>query len=323
MHILITGGAGFIGSNLVEFHLAKGDKVHVIDDLSTGSLENIAPFRNSPNFQFDKSNVTNCRYLNRAVEWADRIYHLAATIGMFRVLSEPVNVLTNNIMCCEAVFSAAARKKNPPRIIFASSSSVYGQSQDEAAKEDSNLVLPVIHNLLYNYAVSKVTGEALAMAYFNTFNVPIIIVRIFNTIGPRQTGKYGMVVPRLVGQACRGEVMTVFGDGTQCRSFCDVRDTITAFDLLANTDASLGQIVNVGNDYVTSINDLALIVKKLAHSQSVIHHIPYLEAYGKAVIDIKKRKPDISKLTQLTNFKHQWTLERTISDLIERANASI
>lgn len=318
MHVLITGGAGFIGSNLVEYHLAKGDKVHVIDDLSTGSLENIAPFRDNPNFQFDKADVANCAYLTRAVDWSDRIYHLAATIGMFRVLSEPVNVLTNNIMCCEAVFSAAARKKIPPRIVFSSSSSVYGQSQDVAAKEDSNLVLPVIHNLLYNYAVSKITGEALAMAYYNTFNVPIIITRIFNTIGPRQTGKYGMVVPRLVGQACRNEVMTVFGDGTQCRSFCDVRDTISAFDLLANNDASLGQIVNIGNNYETSINDLALMVKQQAHSESTIQHIPYLEAYGKDVTDIKKRKPDLSKLVHLTNFKHQWTLEHTIADLIER-----
>lgn len=318
MHVLVTGGAGFIGSNVVEYHLARGDKVCAIDDLSTGSLQNIEAFSKNPNFRFEQGNVLTYPDLAKLAIWSDRIYHLAATIGMFRVLSEPVTVITNNVMTCDRIFNAAIQKKDPPKVIFSSSSSVYSASREKIQSEDSEIILTSISNPLYNYAVSKVTGEALAHAYYTVHQLPIITVRIFNTIGPRQTGKYGMVVPRFVGQACRGEPITVFGDGTQTRSFCDVRDLISMFDLLFENPKAIGQVINVGNPHEVHINDLAELVKKRANSQSSIEHIPYAQAYGKELVEIKVRRPDIRKLLTLNEFKHEWALERTIDDLIAR-----
>lgn len=318
MHVLVTGGAGFIGSNVVEYHLARGDEVCAIDDLSTGSLQNIAAFKNNPHFRFEEGNVLTYPDLDKLAIEADRIYHLAATIGMFRVLSEPITVITNNVMACDRIFHAAVQKKDPPKVIFSSSSSVYSASREKVQSEDSEIILASIRNPLYNYAVSKVTGEALAHAYYKVHNLPVVTVRIFNTIGPRQTGKYGMVVPRFVGQACRFDPLTVFGDGTQTRSFCDVRDLIAMFDLLFESPKAIGEVINVGNPHEIAINDLAILVKALAKSQSSIQHIPYAQAYGKELVEIKVRKPDIRKLLTFIDFKHAWGLERTIMDLIER-----
>lgn len=322
MHVLVTGGAGFIGSNVVEYHLARGDKVCAIDDLSTGSLQNIAAFKNNANFRFEEGNVLTYPDLDKLAIWSDRIYHLAATIGMFRVLSEPITVITNNVMTCDRIFHAAVQKKDPPKVIFSSSSSVYSASREKVQSENSEIILTSVSNPLYNYAVSKVTGEALAHAYYKVHNLPVVTVRIFNTIGPRQTGKYGMVVPRFVRQACNGEPLTVFGDGTQTRSFCDVRDLITMFDRLFETPKAMGEIINVGNPQEVHINDLATLVKARAKSTSSISHIPYSEAYGEELVEIKVRRPDIRKLLSLIDFEHAWSLENTVDDLIARYRAS-
>lgn len=318
MKVFITGGCGFIGSNLVEHHLNKGDEVQVVDDLSTGTLENIDAFQNNPRFKFHEANLDNWDQLDKVVSWADRVYHMSAVIGIFKVLAEPIRTITSNIAGCERICHAAAKLKSPPRIVIASSSSVYGQTHTEAVSETSPLLLAAVHHPLYGYAVSKIADEALATAYYTKLNLPITSIRIFNTIGPRQTPSYGMVVPRFVRQACLGEPLTVFGDGKQSRSFCDVRDVVVAFDLVGSTTASIGQIVNVGNDREITINELAALVKKHAKSDSDIKHISYQEAYGRDMTDVIKRRPIIKKLVDLTGFKHKWTLEQTVDDLITR-----
>ncbi|MEN9449472.1 MAG: hypothetical protein RJA83_86 [Pseudomonadota bacterium] len=316
MHVLVTGGCGFIGSNLVEFHLAKGDEVSVVDDLSTGSLDNIRPFQTNHKFHFEQADILHWENMQKAVAKADRIYHMSAVIGMYRVLAEPVKVLATNILGCEKLLHAIARSKSRPQVIIPSSSSVYGHSKSPVMNENLDLVIMSAAYPLKNYALSKIVTEALAGAYFHKYQIPVTIVRLFNTIGPRQSGQYGMVVPRFVKQACRGEPITVFGDGTQTRSFCDVRDAINAVNLLADRSENNGEIVNVGRDKEISINELAKLVCKLANSKSEIQYVPYIKAYGEELVDIKQRRPDLTKLYKLTGFKHQWTLEQTIENLI-------
>jgi len=317
MNILITGGCGFIGSNLATFHLAKGDRVFVVDDLSTGSLTNIRACENHPDFRFEKANITNWDGLDDAIIWSDRIYHLAAVIGIFRVLAEPVNVIETNIEGSRRIFRSIARFGTQKRLIFASSSCVYGDAVESF--EDGELLIRQQHNPLLTYAISKLADEVMALAYYHESQLPVTIIRLFNVIGPRQTGQYGMVVPRFVKQACNNEPLTIFGDGTQTRSFCDVRDTIAAIDLLANQTNTIGEIFNVGADAEISINDLADLVRVLADSQSPSTYIPYKEAYGGEFNDTMQRKPNLQKLIQFTNFKHQWTLKKTIAELINFA----
>lgn len=318
MRVLITGGCGFIGSHLVEFHLAKGDEVTVVDDLSTGTLDNIAPFRKNPAFHFEQTSILDWKNLQRDVEWADRIYHMAAVVGVYRVLAEPVNVLTTNIHGTEKLLEAIAISPTRPKVIIASSSSVYGHLEIPVLSEDADLMLKSNAQGLRNYALSKIADEALGIAYYKTVDIPVTVVRLFNTIGPRQTGRYGMVVPRFVEQACLGEPITVFGDGKQTRSFCDVRDVVTALNLLANKSTSNGEIVNVGNEDEIIINNLAELVRKRAHSNSEIIHVPYKKAYGEDLIEIKQRRPDLTKLYRLTGFKPHWKLEKSIDDLVEK-----
>ncbi len=329
MHVLVTGGAGFIGSHLVEYHLNKGHKVHVVDDLSTGSLQNIAVFQGNPHFLFTQADVLTWSELEKSAAWADRIYHMAAVVGVYRVLAEPINVLATNIPGCERVLRAAAANGWKPRIMIASSSEVYGQSQgtDSGFKETDNLIIESAAKNRWNYAISKIADEAFGLSYTRELGIPITLMRFFNTVGPRQTGRYGMVVPRLVEQAVNNQPITVYGDGNQTRSFCDVRDTVLALDALANTTDSVGEIVNVGNDGEISINDLAELIRKRAGSKSHIVHVPYKEAYGEkfdeAYIDIQRRKPNLTKFFKLTGFQHHWTLEKTIDDLIARARHNV
>lgn len=324
MHVLITGGCGFIGSHLVEYHLNKGNKVHVVDDLSTGSIHNVSAFQNNPNFQFDKADILTWSGLEKSAVWADQIYHMAAVVGVYRVLAEPINVLATNIPGCERVLRAVAATGWKPRVLIASSSEVYGQSLTDniGFKESDNLVIESAAKNRWNYAISKIADEAFGLSYARELNLPVTLIRFFNTIGPRQTGRYGMVVPRLVEQAVHNQPITVYGDGSQSRSFCDVRDTVVALDALANTPDSVGEIINVGNDREISINHLAELIRNRANSNSPIVHIPYEEAYGKAFgetfIDILRRRPNLEKFYGLTHFKHQWTLEQTIDDLITR-----
>lgn len=317
-HVFITGGAGFIGSHLAEYHLAKGDQVHVVDNLSTGSLDNISSFQDNPAFRFDNADILTWSGLEKAVVWADRVYHLAAVVGMYKVLAEPIKVVATNIAGCERVLRFVALGGWKSKVILASSSEVYGQSQKPSLSEQDNLIIEARACGRCTYAISKLADEALGLAYNHKAKMPIVIVRFFNTIGPRQSGRYGMVVPRFVQEACEGEPITIFGDGTQTRCFCDVRDTVSALDVLAENSKSNGQIVNVGLDHEISIKNLAELVRARAKSDSKISYISYREAYDEDYVDIMRRRPALEQFYELTNFKHKWTLEKTIDDLIAR-----
>lgn len=317
MHVLITGGAGFIGSHLVELHLARGDKVHVIDDLSTGSLDNVKPFLEQPNFHFDAADLLTWPQLERAAAWADRIYHLAAVVGVYRVLAEPTKVLAVNIAAFERLLRAVHTSGWKPQLVLASSSEVYGHNDQEILRESQDLVISTKAGTRWNYSVSKIADEALCMSFAKHFGIPTVIARFFNTVGPRQSGRYGMVIPRFIDQAVRGDNITVFGPGDQTRSFCDVRDTVAALDKVAEHASTPDvMVVNVGNDREISINELAALIVERAGSGSKIEHMPLLQAYGEDFEDIRRRRPALDKLRALTGFKHRFTLEQTIDDLI-------
>ncbi|AMV15217.1 TPA: GDP-mannose 4,6-dehydratase [Legionella pneumophila] len=316
MNIFITGGCGFIGSHLAEFHLNQGDKVHIIDNLSTGTLDNISSFNKKPEFKFFQADILTWPGLVKAIEWSDRIYHFAAIVGMFKAISEPLSIVSTNIIGCNHLFHEIAKTKSRPLVILPSSSSVYGDNPSHLLKETDNLRVKSLPHPLATYAISKLSDESIALAYYQSAKIPVIIARLFNTIGPRQTGRYGMVVPRFVHQALHHEPFTIYGDGTQTRSFCDVRDIVSALNLLAKSPKAVGEIINVGNDIEISINELADLISKCIGYSVPVHFIPYKEAYGVEFTDITQRRPDLKKLLQLTSFKHQWTLKRTINDLL-------
>jgi UDP-glucose 4-epimerase len=316
LNILITGGCGFIGSNLAEYHLAKGDTVYVMDNLSTGSLKNIAGFQNNPNFEFEEGDILNWPNINKITLWAHRIYHLAAIIGVRKVLEDPVQVLETNIGGCAILLKTIAQNKSSAQVIIASSSSVYGYREKDLLNEDDYLGIGPAHHQPAGYAISKMADEAYGVAYAQKFHIPVILFRFFNTIGARQTGRYGMVVPRFVEQACTNQPITIYGDGTQTRSFCDVRDVIVAINKLAEKAPGQGDVFNVGNAHELCINDLAKLVKDRAQSDSELVHLPFQKVYGENYFEIKQRRPDLSKLYQYTQFKAQIPLEKTIDDLI-------
>jgi UDP-glucose 4-epimerase len=316
MNILITGGCGFIGSHLVERYMSAGDNVHVIDNLSSGSLNNIRKYMQDPKFQFTEADIVNYEGLENMVEWADTIYHMAAVIGVYLVLAKPLDVYSTNIEGTRRLLDAIIKSDSKPRVIMASSSSVYGHTDNPTLTEDNDLIIKSASHPLSGYAVSKIVGESLGVAYSKVANIPITMIRLFNVIGPRQIGRYGMVVPRFINQALRNEPLTVYGDGEQTRSFCDVRDVVSALCLLeTNVDIS-GGIVNVGNESEISINDLAKLVIRKTASESSIKHVTYADAYQTELTDIKQRRPNLSKLYRLTKFKHQWTLDKSIDNLI-------
>jgi UDP-glucose 4-epimerase len=316
MHVLITGGAGFIGSHLAERHLAQGDKVQIVDDLSTGSRANSQPFQQHPNFRFIEADISHWHGLGQAVAWADRIYHLAAVVGVFRVLAEPIKVMTTNIEGCERLLSAVQQGSWKPQVLIASSSEVYGPRVDNQLAEDMDLIIQPDAPPRWNYTISKLADEALALSYAHVHDIPITVARLFNTVGPRQTGRYGMVIPRFVQQAVNDEPVTVFGDGQQSRSFIDVRDAAVMLEQLAAMACPEGLIVNVGNDREISILDLARLVIERAESDSTIEVIPYEVAYGRHYVDIPHRRPDLSRLHSLVTHRPEWTLEATLDDLI-------
>jgi UDP-glucose 4-epimerase len=318
MNILITGGAGFIGSHLAAFHLDKGDAVHVIDDLSTGAIANIAELFQHPKFQFQEANILVWDGLKDAVRWSNRIYHMAAIVGVKRVLEDPRAVMATNIAATERVFRAVSEVNPMSQVILASSSEVYGFNANPSFSETDDVVLRSAGRLRWCYAVTKLADEYLAYSFMKKSHIKVVIARLFNTIGPHQTGKYGMVVPNFIQQAVRGQALTVFGDGSQTRSFCDVRDTVLALDLLASSPAANGEIVNVGNDQEISIDDLAKRIIERARSSSLISYISYEVAYGVEFEDISHRRPVLDKLRSLTGFAPRWTLDGTIDQLLEQ-----
>ena len=317
MQVVVTGGAGFIGSHLVELLLHQGHAVHVIDDLSTGSVSNIAAFMEHPKFRFDKADIVTWDGLWAAVESADRIYHLAAVVGVRRVLQDPVRVLATNIAGTERLLRAALAGGWQPRFIFASTSEVYGFSPSGRLRESDDLVFKAGSEARWSYAVTKLAGEHCVSAYAREHKLPVAILRLFNTVGPRQSPEYGMVLPNFVRQAVRGLPITVHGDGKQTRSFCDVRDTVRMIAELGETGLSVGEIVNVGNDQEITINDLAELTRRLAGSRSEIRHLSHAEAYGEDFADVTHRCPDLTRLNTIIDFKPRWTLSQTIEQLID------
>lgn len=314
-NILITGGAGFIGSHIAEHHLNKGDHVWIVDNLSTGRKENVHPNQT----RFSHADIRNWNELDEAVEWAHKIYHMAAIVGQRLVLSHPIDTLNNNNDGCEMLLQAISQFNLNCRIVIASSSSVYyhtNPDKDGSYHEEALLSFASGELLQETYPLSKLMNEMLLLSYVYEKGIHGVVARIFNTIGVNQRALYGMVVPNFVRQALQNQPITVFGSGKQSRSFSNALDTAEALDLLLSTPKSKGAIVNVGNDHEYTILQLAEIVKERTGSSSEIVFIPYEEAYGVEFIDVERRKPHLEKLKELTGFTPKWSLEETIDQII-------
>jgi len=317
MHVLITGGAGFIGSHLAARHLANGDQVYVVDNLSTGSLANIDPFRGNPAFRFAEAEILHWNGLDKAVAWADRIYHMAAVVGVKKVLEDPVAVMATNMTGTERILRAIHHGGWSPQVVIASTSEVYGLNPKGRLAETDHSVLPSAGRLHWAQAVTKLADEFLAFSYARKHGLNIVVARLFNTIGPSQVGHHGMVVPRFIKQAVRSQPLTIYGEGEQTRSFCDVRDTVMALDQLAGCPEACGEVVNVGNDQEISIRGLAELIVRRTHSSSPLNFMSYQDAYGEEFEDVMHRCPELNKLRALTGFTPRWTLSDTLDDLIE------
>jgi len=315
MNIVITGGAGFIGSHLAEAFLARGDRVTAIDDLSTGRLRNVEHLRGCPDFDLVIESVTNENVLDHLVRDADAVCHLAAAVGVKLIVEQPVKTIETNILGTEVVLKVAGRYGR--RVFIASSSEVYGKGSRVPFAEDDDTVLGPTTHSRWCYACSKAIDEFLALAYHRQKGLPVVIGRLFNTVGPRQTGQYGMVVPRFVQQALAGEPITVYGDGEQSRCFCHVQDVIGAISALLFEPKAEGGIFNIGSDEPVTINQLAQQVRTATKSSSEIAHIPYEEAYEAGFEDMQTRVPDITRVTRLVGFKVTRTLEQTVADVAE------
>src|SRR6201981_1698489 len=277
MRYLITGGAGFIGSHLSETLLEKGSEVFILDDLSTGSVENIRHLKSNNRFHHFFDSIQNKHLLAELVDESDVVIHLAAAVGVRLIVDGPVRTLETNIHGTQSVLDAASKKKK--LVLIASTSEVYGKSDKVPFREDADLVLGPTTKGRWSYAASKALDEFLALSYWKEKRQPVVVARLFNTVGPRQTGRYGMVLPNFVAQALEGAPITVYGTGQQSRCFCDVRDSVDALLRLAATDKAVGEVVNVGNDHEITIEDLAHLVKERTNSSSRIDHIPYDQAY--------------------------------------------
>ena len=309
-HVLITGGAGFIGSHLTERLLADGACVTVIDDLSTGSLDNLKAAQTSPRFRFVQAKVSECAELSNLVAESRQIFHLAAAVGVELVVKSPVRVIETNLHETEVLLKAATVNRTP--VLLASTSEVYGKSAKEVFSEEDDLLIGPPTHARWSYACSKLMDEFLALAYAKERALPVVIARFFNTVGPRQTGRYGMVLPRFIAAAQRGEALRVYGDGGQSRCFCYVKDTVEALVRLTASPAATNQIFNIGSTEEISIADLAALVIQTLGSKSTVQLVPYNEAYEPGFEDMRRRKPSVEKLAQLTGFKPATTLREII-----------
>jgi UDP-glucose 4-epimerase len=312
--ILVTGGAGFIGSHFCDLAIERGDELYVLDDLSTGSARNVAHLRSHPRFHFFVDSVTNRPLLAELVDLTDQILHLAAAVGVKLIVESPVRTIETNIRGTEVVLEAAAKKKK--RVLVASTSEVYGKSTSLPFKEDGDLVLGPSSKGRWSYAASKLIDEFLSLAYFKERGLPTTVVRLFNTVGPRQTGQYGMVVPTFVRQALRGQPITVFGSGNQSRCFCHVEDVVRALYGLCRADAAIGSVFNIGNNEEISMLGLAERVKQVTNSASAIEIIPYERAYEEGFEDMLQRVPDISRVAKTIGWTPTLSLERILLDVI-------
>jgi UDP-glucose 4-epimerase len=314
MRVLITGGAGFVGSHLAEALLDRGDDVYVLDDLSTGSIDNIAHLKPNPKFHYTIDTVTNEPLLAELIDRCDTVVHLAAAVGVKLIVESPVRTIETNVHGTEVVLKVANKKKK--LVLIASTSEVYGKSAKVPFNEEDDLVLGPTSKHRWAYACSKMIDEFLALAYWKEHKLPVIIVRLFNTVGPRQTGQYGMVVPNFVRQALANEPITVFGDGTQSRSFTYVGDVVRAVVALINEPRAIGQVFNIGNGHEISIADLALRIKEMTGSRSPIVTIPYDQAYEAGFEDMPRRVPDISKIRALIGYEPTVELDEILTRVV-------
>jgi len=315
MRALITGGAGFIGSHLAEVLLDRGDHVAVIDDLSTGRFENIQHLKGRPGFSYVLDTIQNRAVMAELVDDADVVFHLAAAVGVRLIIESPVQTIETNVKGTELVLELAAKKRKT--VIVASTSEVYGKANVLPFSEDNDIVLGPTSKSRWSYACSKAIDEFLALAYFREKRVPVVIVRFFNTVGPRQTGQYGMVVPNFVRQALSGQPITVFGDGKQSRCFTWVGDAVRAVVALSGRGDAVGQVFNIGSEEEISIADLAYLVKDKTRSDSPVVFVPYDRAYEEGFEDMPRRVPDLSKIHRFVQYQPTVNLSATLDAIIE------
>ncbi len=319
MRFLITGGAGFIGSHLAERLLGRGDHVVLLDNLSTGSMENIRHLKSSPSMEYHLDAIENRQLVAELVDDADVIVHLAAAVGVRLIVESPVRTIETNVNGTQMILEAASKKRK--LVLTASTSEVYGKSMDVPFREEADLVLGPTTKGRWSYAASKALDEFLALSYWKEKQVPVIVVRLFNTVGPRQTGRYGMVLPNFVKAALDNAPITVYGSGKQSRCFCDVRDTVEALARLIDAPEAVGEVVNVGNTEEISIQDLAGEVKKRAGSKSSLVYVPYDQAYEPGFEDMMRRVPSVDKLQRLTGFRPQTPLSEIIDRVVAHFRA--
>ena len=315
MNALITGGAGFIGSHLAEQLLDQGHGVIVLDNLSTGSIENIRHLKGREGFSYTIDSVTNESLLAELIDRSDVVFHLAAAVGVKLIVEQPVYTIETNVHGTEVVLKHANKKKK--LVVIASTSEVYGKSTDVPFRETADLVLGPSAKHRWAYACSKLIDEFLALAYWKERKLPVIIVRFFNTVGPRQTGQYGMVIPNFVRQALAGEPITVFGDGKQSRAFTHVTDVVVALLKLVGEPKAIGQVINIGNMQEVTMNHLAERVRDLSGSKSIIKHIPYDEAYESGFEDMPRRVPDLTRIKGLIGYQPIHNLDDILVQVID------
>ncbi len=314
MRVLITGGAGFIGSHLSDAYIKRGDAVHVIDDLSTGSIHNIAHLKNHPRFSYTIDTIQNRAVVAELVDACDMVVHLAAAVGVKLIVESPVRTIETNVHGTEVVLAQANKKKR--KVLVASTSEVYGLSTEVPFKEDGNLVMGATTKGRWSYACSKAIDEFLALAYWREKRLPTIVVRLFNTVGPRQTGQYGMVIPNFVRQALANRPITIYGDGEQTRCFGYVEDVVGALIKLMDEDKAIGEVFNIGSSEEVSILELAERIKRLTNSSSEIIFVPYDEAYESGFEDMPRRVPDTTKVRELVGFNPQINLDGILQSVI-------
>ena len=319
MKALITGGAGFIGSHLAEYLLEQGHQVFAVDDLSTGNIENILQLKTHPNFHYTIDTIMNVPVTAELVDRCDVVFHLAAAVGVKLIVKSPVRTIETNIKGTEIILELADKKKK--KVLITSTSEVYGKGKQIPFSEADDLVLGPTHKGRWSYACSKAIDEFLALAYWHEKRLPVVVTRLFNTVGPRQIGRYGMVLPTFVKQALLGEEMTVFGDGSQARCFAHVSDVVEALYRLSEKEAAVGQVFNIGSKEECTILDLAKKVKSMTASQSEIVFVPYDKAYEEGFEDMPRRVPDISRLQSLIEYGPAKNLDQIIQSVIDYQRA--
>jgi UDP-glucose 4-epimerase len=315
MKFLITGGAGFVGSHLSEHLLEEGHQVFVIDDLSTGNMENILHLSDHSNFHCTIDTIMNVPLTEELMDQCDAVFHLAAAVGVRLIVESPVRTIETNVGGTEAILQLADKKKK--KVVITSTSEVYGKSGAIPFSEEGDLVMGSTNKGRWSYACSKAIDEFLALAYWHEKKLPVVIARLFNTVGPRQTGRYGMVLPTFAQQALSDQPITVFGDGTQSRCFAHVSDVVKALSQLSQTEEAIGQVFNIGTNEEISIYDLAQKVKSMTNSPSKIQLVPYNQAYQAGFEDMPRRVPDLSRIKKLINYQPTMNLDRTVQSIID------